>query len=114
MPGAGDFFFREDGSTYYWRDEADGGFSITQSTDVSAALDANKRLKNMGDGYSASRELRRVASIPNAIIMKWRDEGFDMYDPNNQAELMRRLDDPDYAHLRTAPGRLGRVKERMI
>ena len=114
MSGAGDLLFAEDGSRYFWRDEPDGGFAITMSTDVSGALDANKRASTAGDGYSKSRELRRAAHIPNAIIFKWRDEGFDIFDPTNGAELMRRLDDPDYAHLRTAPGRLGRATGRMV
>jgi hypothetical protein len=115
MPGAGDFFFADDdGSRYFWRDEPDGGFAITMSSDVSAALDANKRARTVNDGYSRSRELRRAAHIPNAIILKWRDEGFDMFDPNNADELCRRLDSSDYAFLRTADGRLGRARERMV
>lgn len=114
MSGAGDFWFAEDGTRHYWRDEPDGGFSITMSTDVSGAIDQNKRLRTANDGYSPSREMRRVASIPNALISKWRDEGFDIYDKNNHAELLRRLDSSDYAFLRTADGRLGRGAGRMI
>ena len=114
MSGVGDFWFAEDGTRHYWRDESDGGFSITMSTDVSSALEANKAAQTFNDGYTPSRELRRAAFIPNAIIQKWKDEGFDMYDPENKIELLRRLDSSDYAFLRTAPGRLGLGSGRMI
>lgn len=114
MTGGGDFWFAEDGVRHFWRDESDGGYSITMSTDVTAALNDAQAQRTHNDGWSRSRELRRAAHIPNAIILKWKDEGFDMYDRNNKAELLRRLDSSDYSHFRTADGRLGRGAGRMI
>ena len=114
MSGAGDFWFAEDGTRHHWRDEPDGGFTITMSTDVSAALDDAKAQRTHNDGYSTSRELRRVAHIPCALIMKWKSEGFDVFDKNNKAELLRRLDSSDFSHLRTADGRLGRGAGRVV
>ena len=56
------------------------------------------------DGWSPSRELRRVGSTPFGVYLQWLAEGFDALDPNNTAELKRRLNDPDWRWLRTAPG----------
>lgn len=114
MSGLGEFWYDEDGVRHYWQDREDGGFAISTSTDITAALEANQAAQSVNDGWSKSRELRRVAHIPNAIIQKWLSEGFDMFDKNNKAELLRRLDDPDWALLRTAPGRLGRGAGRMV
>ena len=113
MTGAGDIWLvDDDGTRHYWRDEADGGFTITTSTDVSAALEANKAAALAGG--PRSKEMRRVASIPNALILKWRDEGFDIYDRNNHAELLRRLDSSDFRFLRTDESRLGRGAGRVV
>lgn len=107
-------FLHEDGTSYFWRDEPEGGFSITASTDITAALEYAQAFRNNSDGWSRSKELRHAAHIPNAIIVKWMNEGFNMFDKNNKAELLRRLDDPDYQAFRTADFRLGRGSGRMI
>jgi hypothetical protein len=73
---------------------------------VEPLIERNKALRNMDDGYSPSRELRRVASIPAVIVDQWYREGFNIFDPENRAELRRRLNDPDNLAWRTAPGRL--------
>lgn len=85
---------------------ADGKLVVRKTQDVEPILEHNKRLYTDGDGYSKSRELRRAASIPNVVVEEWRREGFDIFDPNCKADLLRRLDDPDYRDFRTAPGRL--------
>lgn len=75
--------------------------------DVEAILDRNKQLANDGDGYSKSRELRRVASIPLVVIEKWlNEEGINFFDPNCEAVIRRKLNSQEYQYLRTAPGRL--------
>lgn len=114
MSGAGDFWFAENGTNHYYKDEADGGFTLTMSSDITAALEYNQAQRLHNDGYSQSRELRRAASIPWPLILKWKDEGFDIFNKNNKVELLRRLDDPDWGALRTAEGRLGRGSGRMI
>jgi hypothetical protein len=76
--------------------------------DVAPALERNKALQNEGDGgWSPSRELRRAASIPHVVILKWRhDHGIDVFDRNHWPAVKRLLNDPDWRWLRTAPGRL--------
>lgn len=69
-------------------------------------LEENKRLQTMNDGYSPSRDIRRVASIPKIVVEQWMKEGVNIFDRNCRAEIKRRLNDPENLWLRTAPGRV--------
>ena len=90
-----------------WRPDGNGGIEIRTSGDSEAVLDWNKAAKTHNDGYSGSRELRRVARIPTIVAMKWlEEEGWWFADPQNADRLLKKLSDPDWAHLRTAEGRL--------
>ena len=87
-------------------DHGDNSFAIETSADVQPILDENKRLANDGDGYSASRDLRRIASIPNIIVEKWRNElGVDVYNKGHAQKVRQLLNDADWRYLRTSPGR---------
>lgn len=80
---------------------------IERAQDVQPILDHNKRLFTHNDGYSPSRELRRVASIPLVVVEKWlREDGIDVFNKDHAEAVRRKLNDPAYAHLRTAPGRV--------
>ncbi len=74
--------------------------------DVEPVLERNKALLTHDDGYSPSRDMRRIASVPNIIIEQWLKEGVNVFDPNCEAEVMRRLNSSDWAHLRTAGGKI--------
>lgn len=94
------------GSTWLHQ-QPDGTFWIEHRQNVE--LDHLKALANHDDaGWSPSRELRRVAHIPNIIILKWRQEGLDIFsqDPEQQKRYRAKLNDPDWRWLRTAPGRV--------
>lgn len=100
------------GTRHYWRDTADGGAEIKSVTDIAPILEANKAKANHNDGWSPSKELRRVGAIPFALIHKWlAEDGVNVldagHDPHAAAYLMRKLNSIDYAYLRTAPGKLG-------
>lgn len=86
----------------------DEGKMITCATqDTTPVLELNKAMATHNDGYTPSREMRRVASIPLILIYKWRqEEGWDAFDPQHADKLAQKLNDPDYAYLRTAPGRV--------
>ncbi len=88
-------------------EDGDGNLIVHREADVEPLLEANKALYTSGDGYAPSRELRRAASIPMAIIEKWRNElGVDVFNPDHKPAVRRLLNSSEYLYLRTAPGRL--------
>lgn len=90
--------------------DSDGKVIFRTQQETQPFLDTNKELRNCGDGgWMADKDMRRVASIPNAIIAQWLTEGIDIWSGDHQAEVARKLNDPDNFYLRTAPGRLGPV-----
>lgn len=98
---------QRDGLEVHFRPQADGTFLIETRQDVQAHLDRNKAMQTHNDGYSDSRDLRRAASIPDIVAVKWLNEdGLNIFDPAHADRLKRKLNDPDWRWLRTAPGRL--------
>jgi hypothetical protein len=90
-------------------DESTDSLIIRTSQNCDAILERNKELQNEGlhgDGYSASRNWRRAATIPLVVIHKWLQEGVNFYDKNDAAAVKRKLNDPEYAYLRTSRGRV--------
>lgn len=81
---------------------------IETRQDVVPILERNRRLQNDDDqGWSASRDLRRAATIPDIIILKWRSEyGIDVFNRDHWPAVKRLLNDPEWRYLRTAPGTL--------
>lgn len=95
------------GITRKWVDNHDGTYGVVATQDVEAALDQNKAAYTHNDGYSPTREFRRAGFIPDIIALKWlNEEGWWYLDPNARDKLKRKLNDPDYLYLRTAPGRI--------
>jgi hypothetical protein len=90
--------------TGVWAD--DGKIIERKTQDVEPILDHNKRLMSDGDGYSPSRDIRRAASIPMVVVEQWMREGVDIFDPNSREAIKRKLNSSEWAHLRTAPGKL--------
>lgn len=101
------------GISWFMEKVADTGdmardYAIHSHQEVDHVLDRNKALATHNDGYTPSREGRRVASIPMALIQKWKaEEGWDAFDPEHADKLAQKLNSSEYAHLRTAPGRIG-------
>lgn len=88
-------------------EDSDGSLIVHRLADVEPILELNKALATSGDGYTPSREMRRAASIPFAIVEKWRNElGVDVLNPDHIGAVRRLLNSNEYAFLRTAPGRL--------
>lgn len=81
-------------------------FAVETRQDVEPIIENNKKLANLNDGFTPSREMRRIASIPLVIIEKWKTElGVDIFNKNHAQALRRLLNDPDWRYLRTSPGR---------
>lgn len=90
--------------TWFEKDPVTGAVTISYSQDCEAIIKSNKEMQAHHHGYSKSRDLRHVANIPMGIILKWRMEGIDFFNPNHKDAIRRKLNDPDYAHLRTSTG----------
>jgi hypothetical protein len=87
--------------------EDEGRFIFTAEQDTDAITDRNRAMATTNDGYTPSREMRRVASIPLVLIYKWRtEEGWDAFNPHHADKLAAKLNDPEFQYLRTAPGRV--------
>src|SRR5690606_29521534 len=99
------------GIDHFMRTNPDGSHTFAASQDVTAVLEQNKAERNHNDGYSQDRTLRRAARIPYILMLQWlyedgkwaEDAG---HDPDTAVWLARKLNDPDYAYLRTADGQV--------
>lgn len=74
--------------------------------DSESVVEANKLLFNQGDtGYSASREMKRAASIPMGVVLLWKQRyGVDVFDRNHTKKVRQLLNSSEWRYLRTAPG----------
>lgn len=105
-------FVTPGGVRHVIEEAADGSLIDHAYQDTDAILDVNKAMATENDGYSPSREIRRAATVPHSVMLKWLvEDGFWFYDAFSGDEFAKRklrqkLNDPDWAHLRTAPGRL--------
>ena len=93
----------------------DGSATVKTVQQDAPTLAHNAVLREMatsdGGFYPGSkREMKRVASIPAGLVAKWlMEEGLDVFNPEHAERVARKLNDPDYAYLRTAPGHLGMI-----
>lgn len=99
------------GIDHYIRYNPDGTVTTASRQDVGAVLADNweNRKENgnlKGKMHKDSVYGTRVAQIPFVVLQQWRQEGFDPFQPGNEAELRRRLNDPDNKALRTNDIRL--------
>jgi len=100
----------KDGTSYYI--ESDGKITIKNTQDVDPILKKNKRLYNLNDGYSYSKELKRVASIPTLVLSVWAKEyngtnnWFAIPATERKKILKLKLNSSDFRYFRTASGRI--------
>lgn len=93
-------------------DDASDALVIKTTEDVTPLLKKNKELYGLNDGYSPDRTFRRVASIPLVLVHAWYKKGINIGDPAAWPTIAKALDDPSFAHLRTAPGRVSSRPQR--
>ena len=92
--------------------ESDGKLTIKSTQDVNPILQKNKRLYTMNDGYSKSKDLKRVASIPSLVLQIWAKEyngtnnWFAIPEAERKRILKLKLNSNEYRYFRTASGRL--------
>jgi len=83
--------------------DADGDhFTVEHAQDVEAILERNAQLRSAPQRGDWGRH---IATIPNIVLVRWMmEEGADvlrMSGPEFGEFIRRKLDDPDWRHLRT-------------
>lgn len=99
-----------DTGTTTWFEDTDEGFNLITEQDLAPILDRNKSLAADKSHWKAGGDWRLEASIPSIILLKWATEDGippDMVFSDEYAKkLVRRLNDPDYRHFKTADVRI--------
>ena len=94
------------GVTWLWQDDEQGlGATALAVQEVTPILERNQAMAGHNSGYTPSRDMARIASIPLTVIYKWlTEEGWDALspDPDCQRKLAQKLDDPEWRYLRTS------------
>lgn len=91
--------------TFHYDEMADHA-TIHSTMDVEPLIERNKKMQTSGDGYTASRSMRHVASIDEVTYQRWLQEAFGdnwMQRPSKDKMevLKRRVNDPDFRNFRT-------------
>ena len=84
-------------------DEQTDTLTLTTEQDVEPILDYNKSLQNDSDytRKGIKNEMWHYACIPNVVIEKWlNEEGFNIFDKNNDKALFKKLNSPEYKYLK--------------
>lgn len=98
------------GETVLFHDNQDGSFNIEHLQSrrvIDALMDGNKDMANDSDftRRGIKKDWWKYATVPNIIIMKWRNElGVDFFDKNDRKKVFQLLNHPDYRHLKTTRG----------
>ena len=98
--------------TTYMKDDMDGKIAIKEEVNIDSHLKHNKRLLNLNDGYSKSRDLKRVASIPTLALSVWANEyncsrnWFELPAEVQKQILKKKLNSSEFRYFKTAEGNL--------
>lgn len=96
------------GVEYFFRRNGEGDYEVFSTQENDPILEHNAQLRSQDDrGYtSASKDFRREGSVPLALVEKWkREDGVNVLHPDGHDYLKRKLNDYDFAYLRTSPGK---------
>ena len=89
--------------TYAHMDELTGDLTIENVFDAQPILDANRAASNDGTGgWTPSRQMRRVASVPLVLLHLWDSMGISP--TKDRKEFLRRLNDSELSGFRTDGG----------
>ena len=98
--------------TVYSKDDIEKKIIINEKVNINPHLKHNKALYTHNDGYSKSRELKRVASIPTLALSVWAKEyngdsnWFRLPKEVQKDILKKKLNSNEFRYFRTAEGRL--------
>ena len=95
-------------------DAITGKSRLIATQDVDPILESNKRRQNDGPQYmDREKAFRHAAHIPDVVWMKWKiEEGIDIFNKDHLPAVKRKLDDPEWRHLRTDTFRLGTAADK--
>ena len=77
---------------------------LQYDSDVEPLLEENKILANDNDytKQGIKQSMWKYADIPSTIMMKWLiEDGLDVLDDNAWPQVLKKLNDPEYRHLKT-------------
>ena len=98
--------------TTFIGDEMEKKIAIVEELNIDSHIKHNKALYNHNDGYSKSRSLKRVASIPMLALQIWAKEyngksnWFALPKETQNKILKKKLNGNEYQYFKTAPGNL--------
>ena len=97
--------------TTFMKDDMEGKIVTKEEVNINPHIQHNKRLYNLNDGYSKSRDMKRVASIPTIALSVWANE----YNGSNnwfglpkevQKQILKKLNSSEFRYFKTAEGNL--------
>jgi hypothetical protein len=90
-------------------DDTDGSTTIQTLHDPNPIIKDNReRMLSGHDGYTPSRDMKHVASIPLGVAAELAMAGINVLDDNDWPKVAAMLDDPAFEFLRTSPGKISR------
>jgi hypothetical protein len=98
--------------TTYMKDDMEGKIAVKEEVNIDSHLKHNKRLLNLNDGYSKSRDLKRVASIPTLALSVWANEyngsnnWFGLPADVQKKILKKKLNSIEFRYFKTAEGNI--------
>ena len=93
-------------------DEMEQKIIINEEINIDPHLKHNKTLLNQDDGYSKSRDLKRVASIPTLALSVWAKEyngsnnWFGLPQEVQNKILKKKLNSNEFQYFKTAEGNI--------
>jgi len=104
-------------ATYHEYDDLTKTTYIEEVQDYKPFIEWNKKIQNSGVGGAKrlneyerrgiKNEWMHVARIPNIVATKWlREDGINIYNKNDWKRVKQKLNDPEYAYLRTGSARV--------
>ena len=92
-----------------WQGDSDGKTLVHHRyQDVKNILKENKAKRNEFSGYNSDKSMLSVAEIPQIILYQWLKDDqvflFSMQPDEQHKYLQKKLNDPQWAYLRTSEG----------
>ena len=89
-------------------DEMEDKLHVAHTQNIKPIIEQNIRDANETDKHAKWGDTARVASIPAVVVMEWMKERINMMAPTyeDQHKIKKKLNSPEWAHLRTRGGRL--------